>query len=55
MVILTTQNDNVITTQNQPMAYVTNRLGFTEQQLLDLIGKFIPIGIKYKINFNAGV
>jgi hypothetical protein len=53
--ILTTQNDDIITTQNQPMIYITNRLGFTEQQLLDLIGKFIPIGIKYKINFNAGV
>lgn len=54
-IILTTEDDEVVTTNNENMVYVSNRLGYTEQQLLDLIGKFIPIGIKYKINFNTGV
>ena len=53
--ILTTEDDEVVTTNNENMVYVTNRLGYTEQQLLDLISKFIPIGIKYKINFNTGI
>ena len=53
--ILTTEDDEVVTTNNENIVYVSNRLGYTEQQLLDLISKFIPIGIKYKINFNTGI
>ena len=49
----TVQGDNVVDVSNNSMVYTTNRLGYTEQQLIDLIGKFIPIGIKYQINFGG--
>ncbi len=49
--VITTDSDDVITTDSFNVAYTTNRLGYTEQQLIDLIVKFLPIGIKYKIIF----
>lgn len=49
--VITTTSDDVVTTNGLNVAYTTNRLGYTEQQLIDLITKFIPIGIRYKIIF----
>jgi len=49
--VITTESDDIVTIDSLNVAYTTNRLGYTEQQLIDLIVKFLPIGIKYKIIF----
>jgi hypothetical protein len=49
--MITTESDDIVTIDSLNVAYTTNRLGYTEQQLIDLIVKFLPIGIKYKIIF----
>jgi len=49
--VITTESDDIVTIDSLNVAYTTNRLGYTEQQLIDLIAKFLPIGIKYKIIF----
>lgn len=49
--VITTESDDIVTIDSLNVAYTTNRLGYTEQQLIDLIIKFLPIGIKYKIIF----
>jgi hypothetical protein len=41
--VITTVSDDVVTTSGLNVEYTTNRLGYTEQQLIDLITKFIPI------------
>ena len=50
--LITVDEDNIITEDGDNIVYSTNRLGYTQQQLIDLISKFIPIGIRYKIIFN---
>ncbi len=49
--IITTQNENIITTQNENIVSVNNRLQAQRDQLIDLLYKFLPAGIKYNITF----
>lgn len=47
----TTENDNIITTENENIVCVNNRLQAQRDQLIDLLYKFLPAGIKYNITF----
>ena len=49
--MITTNNDNMITTNSDNIVSVNNRLQAQRDQLVDLLYRFLPAGIKYNISF----
>lgn len=54
-IMITTNNDNIITTENDNIVSVNNRLQAQRDQLVDLLYRFLPAGIKYNITFGSPV
>ena len=53
--MITTDSDNMITTNSDNIVSVNNRLQAQRDQLVDLIYRFLPAGIKYNITFGSPV
>lgn len=53
--MITTESDNMITTESDNIVSVNNRIQAQRDQLIDLLYKFLPSGIKYNITFGAPV
>lgn len=49
--MITTESDDMITTESDNIVSVNNRLQAQRDQLIDLLYKFLPAGIKYSIAF----